>query len=344
MNKLIFYLLLICLKQGIGQTFVLIPDQNFRTYLQNTIPSAIVGNSLNITSTLVTNCTSLNINGQNISSILGIHHFISLQSLLCNSNLLTSFPELPNSLKTLRCDFNFLQNLPTLPNSLQILSCYNNSLTSIPALPNSLETLHCSGNKLTNLPILPNSLLSLECGGNQLTSLPPLPYLLQTLICNSNFLTKLPQLPNSLNYLYCIANNISCFPLFPTSINNISISYNPFYCIPNYIPAMDTTLLAFPICSPETNNGCATVGIEENNLNKYPINIFPNPTNGQFTIESVSIGVKLLQLFDLNGQLLLEQSINNKATIEVHNLNAGVYNVIIKTVDNIETIKLVIIN
>jgi hypothetical protein len=365
MNKFIFLVLLIFVKKGIGQTFVLIPDVNFRTYLQNSIPSAMSGNSLNITSTLVTSGTiTMSVSYNNIADLNGIQFFTSLASLFCQHNSLTSLPVLPSSLNFLQCSYNSLTNLPTLPNSLQQLACDNNSLASLPALPNTLTYLNCRNNPLTNLPALPNSilyilcenntltslpslpvsLLTLWCGDNLLTHLPPLPSSLENLACYNNFLTNLPLLGNSLHSLYCRSNTIVCFPTFPNSLTGVLIDPNPYYCLPNFVLPSMNNYTATPLCVPGTSNGCNTVGVKETNQKPSQLSIFPNPTTGQFTIETGSMDKQLLQLFDLNGELLFEQPIHNKTTILVPNLNAGVYNLTVKKAETSESKKLVIVN
>jgi len=143
-----------------AQTYVLIPDVNFATYLQSLIPSAMNGNSLNITSTLVTATTqTINVSNQGISNLSGIQYFSSLIALSCNVNSLTTLPALPNSLQVLSCGYNSLTSLPDLPNSLIALSCNNNSLTSLPTLPNALQSLHCHWNNISCFPTFPSSIL-----------------------------------------------------------------------------------------------------------------------------------------------------------------------------------------
>lgn len=194
----------------------------------------------------------------------------SLLNLDCSNNQLTSLPILPNLLQILNCGWNQLTSLPALPSTLWLLACEgnqlvilpalqntgllvcsNNQLTSLPALPNFLTGLYCDHNQLTSLPTLPNTIIELYCDYNQITSLPTLPNSLLYLACNNNLLTSLTALPNSLQKLLCNGNAISCFPTFPNTIVNInyfSISPNSFTCLPNYVPAMNSGYLAYPLC------------------------------------------------------------------------------------------------
>ena len=63
-----------------------------------------------------------------------------------------------NKVVYIYCWGNILTSLPQLPESLQILCCKNNQLSSLPELPNSLKELYCWRNNLNSLPELPNSL------------------------------------------------------------------------------------------------------------------------------------------------------------------------------------------
>lgn len=152
----------------------------------------------------------LNVGNLGIMDLTGIEYCISLQQLYCDYNELTVLPPLPASLWALGCSHNQLVSLPALPAGMTNLSCSNNLLTSLPALPAALNELYCSHNQLTSLPSLP-----------------------------------------SLVGLTCDSNNISCFPPFPNSIGfpyQFWINENPFSCLPNYIPAMNSATLAYPLC------------------------------------------------------------------------------------------------
>jgi uncharacterized repeat protein (TIGR01451 family) len=125
--------------------------------------------------------------------------------------------------------------------SLTNLWCNNNNISNLPPLSNSLSYLLCNNNQLTNLPILPSTLININCSNNQLTNL--------------------PSLPTNLLVLNCSHNNISCLPIFPNMpsvyipdiagfIKALDISSNPFTCLPNYVGAMDSVTLNYPLCVP----------------------------------------------------------------------------------------------
>ncbi len=334
-----------------AQTYVLIPDANFATYLQGLIPSAMSGNSLNITSTLVTTIQSLSPSNLNISDLTGVQYFTSLTYLACYNNNLSTLPTLPNSLTILYCNGSFLTSLPALPstltdlncswnnlttlppltNSLTDLDCRENALTTLPTLPNSLTRLYCLNNSLTSLPSLPNSLTHLDCAWNNLTTLPPLPNSLTDLNSRSNSLTTLPALPNSLESLAFGFNSIKCFPVFPNSLYYISINPNPYNCLPNYVlPAMNAYTTT-PLCVAGNTNGCAVIGINELKPNNIQITIYPNPSKGAFSLKiEDEINNGELILINSIGQIIYTSKIargENKITSGI--TSSGLYQYII---------------
>lgn len=86
---------------------------------------------------------------------------------------------------------------------------------------------------------------------------------------------------------------------------------------------------------------CTGLGIANFN-NEQTLIVYPNPTNGKFIIESSVTEKQTIQVFDLNGKLLLTQNIINKTNIDASNLNNGIYNLTIKTEYNIINKKLII--
>ena len=238
MKKIITLLSLLLCLQTKAQTWFVVPDTAFVTYLHTIVPGAMQGDSLDITNTLVTTTThTINVRAKHISNISGVEYFTSLTKLDCSQNTITNLPTLTNSLIWLWCSNNALTSLPVLPSSLQILFADTNQLNSIPTpLPNNLINFEVEHNNLTTLPsVLPNSIKYLICGYNSLDSLPNvLPTSLVYLYCYHNQLTSLPSiLPNSIKYLYCEYNGIGYVPTLPTSLLY-------FYCYDNQITNMPT--------------------------------------------------------------------------------------------------------
>ncbi len=72
--------------------------------------------------------------------------------------------------------------------------------------------------------------------------------------------------------------------------------------------------------------------------------LYPNPTNGTFTIELNNKQKQSIQVFDITGNIVLSQNIENgKATIDANHFAAGIYNVSIKGNGSVTNKKLVIV-
>ena len=168
------------------------PDENFRNWLFH----KYANNFGVITNNVISRITSINVNGEHISSLEGIQYFTALKELYCSDNQLTSLDVSNNTALTkLYCNNNQLTSLDVSNNTaLTTLYCNNNQLTSLDMssctaltylnchqtqLTNldvsnctALTSLDCSSNMLTNLDVSNcTALTSLDCGGNLLTSL-----------------------------------------------------------------------------------------------------------------------------------------------------------------------------
>jgi uncharacterized repeat protein (TIGR03803 family) len=86
----------------------------------------------------------------------------------------------------------------------------------------------------------------------------------------------------------------------------------------------------------------ATTGIEALENAKFPLILYPNPANDNFTIESNLTGKQIVQIFDSRGQLIISEAMNGKKNMDVHNLIGGVYSVRIIG-NNQESVKKLII-
>jgi hypothetical protein len=80
------------------------------------------------------------------------------------------------------------------------------------------------------------------------------------------------------------------------------------------------------------------------NLN--PSNSFiisPNPNNGSFVIEQNATTKQTVMVYDVNGKLVLSQTINGKTTIDATPLNEGVYNISMGSSEGVVNKRLVIV-
>ena len=74
------------------------------------------------------------------------------------------------------------------------------------------------------------------------------------------------------------------------------------------------------------------------------MSLYPYPTNGTFTIELNSKEKQSVQIFDITGNVVLSQTIENgKVTIDANHLASGIYNINIKGTNSVTNKKLVIV-
>ncbi|HXD91728.1 MAG TPA: T9SS type A sorting domain-containing protein [Bacteroidia bacterium] len=83
-------------------------------------------------------------------------------------------------------------------------------------------------------------------------------------------------------------------------------------------------------------------GIEQI-TNSNEIKVYPNPNNGCFTIEISSSERQTISIFDVNGKLVLSQTINGKASIDANIFQDGVYNISLISSDGVINKRLVIV-
>jgi hypothetical protein len=91
-----------------------------------------------------------------------------------------------------------------------------------------------------------------------------------------------------------------------------------------------------------TSRVAQTTGLN-NVVNTNLVSVYPNPNNGTFVVETSITEKQNLQIFDVNGKLVLSQIINGKTQIDNTNLIEGVYSVTIISKQVILNKKLVIV-
>jgi PKD repeat protein len=93
----------------------------------------------------------------------------------------------------------------------------------------------------------------------------------------------------------------------------------------------------------------STAGIQQFANSKEQVIIYPNPNNGSFVIEPIPSltlpqgkGI-LMQVYDVNGKLVLSQTINGKTSIDASSLNEGIYNISLQSNEGVVNKRLVIV-
>jgi uncharacterized repeat protein (TIGR01451 family) len=281
--KFKYHFFFLCITLSLGaksQSYVTIPDVNFKNWLTSYYPTCMSGNQLDITCPAVQNLMIMNVENTFISNLTGIEYFVNLQTLNANYSLLNSIPVLPSSLKNLNCRGVQLSSISNLPNTLRTLDCIGNQITSLPLLPDSLKTLYCGLNQLTSLPILPGTLQTLDCASNNITSLPFLPPTLQTLGCQYNQLTVLPTLPNALKLLKCSHNGLISLPVLSSQLIELECQANSLSSLP-VLPQTLRTLNCFDnqlTNLPSFPNNFKALYCGNNQISCFPV--FPSSMTG----------------------------------------------------------------
>lgn len=212
--------------------YTTIPDNNFENKLIALgIDSGAPDNQV-LTSS-IDKLTSLDIPNSSITDLTGIQGFVSLTSLNCYGNQLTSLDVSKNiALQKLTCSSNPLTSLNVSTNiALENLECSSNLFTSLDVSANTaLKYLSCSHTPLASLDLSKNTALeglsSISC---QLTSLNVSKnILLESLDCSSNSITALDVSNNiALKYLDCGGNHLTTLDVSKNAaLENLSCGNN----------------------------------------------------------------------------------------------------------------------
>ena len=213
------------------------------------------------------------------------------------------------SLTYLDCSWNQLSSLNlSACTAITALYCYSNQLTSLDVSScTALTTLLCNDNQLTSLDVSAcTAITGLACNDNQLTSLD---------VKNGNNINM---------YIFSAENNpnLSCI-----EVDNVAFSNA------NWSDDIDATA-SFSL-------NCSGAGISDIN-ESYSLMLYPNPTNGDFTITGLGLlgTVSSLSLTDMNGKVV--KVLDTKATkFSMASIKPGVYFLNIISGNKQEVLKIV---
>lgn len=140
-----------------------------------------------------------------------------------------------------------------------------------------------------------------------------------------------------------VNNSLNVYPLWRDDVNgnpaippaNIGVwntwainQYSWTGTVPG-IAGSQTDLNVFNGNATAFNNfmGCNTTAIKQNNLNDVFV-IYPNPASNNFQIGYTNINDEIIiNVYDVNGKVVLSQNINDKTIINVSSLSEGIYNI-----------------
>ena len=95
--------------------------------------------------------------------------------------------------------------------------------------------------------------------------------------------------------------------------------------------------------SNTNNNRQQTTGTTLVSGNTAQIQVYPNPNNGCFVVETSATENQTIQLFDVTGKMVLTQTLTGRATINAGSLSEGVYNLSIIGSEGVVNKKMVIV-
>jgi len=87
---------------------------------------------------------------------------------------------------------------------------------------------------------------------------------------------------------------------------------------------------------------CAVSVHQLNNLSSI-INVYPNPNNGVFVIETNSAQKQLMRVFDVSGKMVLCENISDKTNIDASSLKEGIYSICLTGNEGVINKRLVIV-
>ena len=101
-------------------------------------------------------------------------------------------------------------------------------------------------------------------------------------------------------------DSVACIPILKQYVQNVQSYYNA-----NTTP-----------CGSTFSSGIKQFG----GGNSIQATVYPNPSTGNFTIETNNDAKHTLTIYDINGKVVLSQIVNGTANIDASNLSAGIYN------------------
>ena len=153
---------------------------------------------------------------------------------------------------------------------------------------------------------------------------------------------------NVVNAKWYWGDDSTSIGLYPSHTYDSAGWYN--ICLTVYNACGDTA----QYCQNDTiyrlaNNSMVTVnvinsatGINQLTSSNKQVTVYPNPSNGNFVIETSAITKQTLYIYDVNGRMVLTQTINGKTNIDLSSLPNGIYNISIISNESVVNKRVVI--
>lgn len=113
--------------------------------------------------------------------------------------------------------------------------------------------------------------------------------------------------------------------LEPFGNGNLSTTWNHNYCNLCYLEndvLLQNNLANCQLYKQHYETGVLGINNKDNVDN---FSIYPNPTTNQITISGLTNENQEIEIFDMNGKQILKTAVNNNQSLDVSNLNRGIY-------------------
>ncbi|MBR5253748.1 MAG: T9SS type A sorting domain-containing protein [Bacteroidales bacterium] len=130
-------------------------------------------------------------------------------------------------------------------------------------------------------------------------------------------------------------------PWTPEMTRPYTYNNNNIYRLEEYW-ALDVNFTLQYVCDYEYNyiDINAEVGLAD--VEKNPLNIFPNPTNNSITITGLEEGTHKMEIIDMSGRVVKTENIKNSQLIDLSALQEGCYLVKVQTNKTLHTAKVIV--
>jgi len=319
-----------------------IPDVNFKEYLINESEINTNGDGEIQVEEARAYTGFIYLSNVDVADLTGLEEFVSMTKLTCTGNpWLGSIDITANAdLLELNCSDNpSLTEIVGIEISvLQKLYCNNTYLENLDISTSQIIELHCSGNRhLEAIDVRDcSSLMNLNCSGNSLTQLDVSGCTsLDVLNCSGNLLTQLDvsdcgmlvELNCSNNDLIQldIRNGNNEFMADIQAVNNpdlTCVSVSDVAWASDYWSGIDAGVTFNTDCSVVTSTP---------DMDLVTIQLFPNPTTGELTVEWDDLEGAIIKVVSNSGRIILQRDVQSrKEVINLSNAASGLYLVLIE--------------